>query len=133
MLIFKYDRSAVSANELVTIENCGIVVKLNDTEIKTIDKLEFALDEYGASFDDNDTDPIKDAKNMKEYKAKVSLEKTVKKGDTVVVYYNEGVGNITGAGKDSEAVKSLVVALIDTAEDAGWYKELAKNEYQPLF
>lgn len=134
-LLFKYDRSAAGAKELVAIEKCGIIVKLNDTKVTKIDKLEFALDEYGSSFDDKDKNPIKDEKNMKEYKAKVSIAKQVKKGDKVVVYYNEGVGTITGEGKEAEAVNSLVVSLVDTDEKVDYYKELVenKNEYQPLF
>lgn len=128
--MFKYDRSAAGAKEAVTIENCGIVVEINDTFVKMIDKLEFELDEYGAYFDGD-----KSENTRKEYKAKVSLYNKVQKGDNVVVYYNKGIGTITGEGKDAEAVKSLVVALIDTDEAVGYYKELADNkeEYQPLF
>ncbi|MDE7291846.1 MAG: hypothetical protein K2N58_07345, partial [Treponemataceae bacterium] len=137
MLVFKYNRSAAGAKELVIIENCGIVVKYNGTEIKTIDKLEFALDEYGAYFDGDRSEDTR-----KEYKIKVGIATKVKKGDTVVVEYKEGVGTITGEGKDAEAVKTLVVALIDTNEKAGYneetqeggyYKELAENVYRPLF
>ncbi|MBP3366356.1 MAG: hypothetical protein J6K96_05105 [Treponema sp.] len=130
VLMFKYDRSAAGAKEAVTIENCGIVVEINDTFVKMIDKLEFELDEYGAYFDGD-----KSENTRKEYKAKVSLYNKVQKGDNVVVYYNKGIGTITGEGKDAEAVKSLVVALIDTDEAVGYYKELADNkeEYQPLF
>lgn len=128
--MFKYDRSAAGAKEAVTIENCGIVVEINDTFVKMIDKLEFELDEYGAYFDGD-----KSENTRKEYKAKVSLYNKVQKGDNVVVYYNKGIGTITGEGKDAEAVKSLVVALIDTDEAVEYYKELADNkeEYQPLF
>lgn len=134
-LMFKYDRSAAGAKELVKIEDCGIVVKLNDNETKTISTLEFALDEYGASFSESDKNPIKDASNMKEYKAKMSLGKKVAKGDEVVVYYNKDVGTISGEGKDADAVKTLVVALIDTDEAVDYYKPLVTedNNYQPLF
>lgn len=134
-LMFKYDRSAAGAKELVKIEDCGIVVKLNDNETKTISTLEFALDEYGASFSESDKNPIKDASNMKEYKAKVSLGKKVAKGDEVVIYYNKDVGTISGEGKDADAVKTLVVALIDTDEAVDYYKPLVTedNNYQPLF
>ena len=133
MLSFSYNRSGVGAEELVTIEDCGIVVKLNGEEIKTIDTLEFELNEWGASFDNNDKDPIKDTKNMKEYHMTVSLGKKVEKDNTVVLYYNKGVGTITGEGKDAEAIKGLTVALIDTSEEAKYWTELAENEYQPLF
>ena len=134
-LVFQYTRSAAGAEELVAIEKCGIVVVLNGEFVKMIDKLNFALDEYGASFDDNDKEPIKDAKNMKDYKAKVSLGKKVNKDDTVVLYYNKGVGYITGSGKDADAVNTLMVALIDTDEDVDYYNPLVANDnnYQPLF
>ena len=132
-LVFQYTRSAAGAEELVAIEKCGIVVVLNGEFVKMIDKLNFALDEYGASFDDNDKEPIKDAKNMQEYHMTVSLGKKVEKDNTVVLYYNKGVGTITGEGKDAEAIKGLTVALIDTSEEAKYWTELAENEYQPLF
>ena len=135
VLSFSYNRSGVGAEELVTIEDCGIVVKLNGEEIKTIDTLEFELNEWGASFDNNDKDPISDTKNMQEYHMTVSLGKKVEKDNTVVLYYNKGVGTITGEGKDAEAIKGLTVALIDTSEEAKYWTELADGEekYQPLF
>lgn len=137
-LIFKYERSAADANELVTIENCGIVVEANDAFLKTIDKLEFALDEYGEIFnggEKNEDGKITDLKYAKDYKVKVSLGKQVKKGDKVVVYYNKGVGAITGEGKETDAFKTLVVSLIDTDEKVDYYKELVAEgkNYQPLF
>lgn len=132
-LMFKYDRSSAGKKEKVTIGNCGMVVEINGVSVKTIDKLEFELDEYGATFDDSDKNPINNEYNRKEYKIKVSLGKQVKKGDNVAVYYNKGVGTITGEGKDTEAVKTLVVALVDTDETVNYYKEIADKEFQPLF
>lgn len=127
VLMFKYDRSAAGAKEAVTIDNCGIVVEINGVSVKTVDKLEFELDEYGAYFDGD-----KSENTRKEYKLKVSLGKQVKKDDNVVVYYNKGIGTITGEGKDAEAVKTLVVALIDTDEAVKYYKEIANKEFQSL-
>ncbi len=51
------------------------------------------------------------------------------------MYYNEGVGTITGEGKDADAIKTLVVALIDTDEAVGYYKELVAEGkcFHPLF
>lgn len=135
MLIFQYKRSEAGAKELVKIEDCGITVKLNDKEIETISTLEFALDEYGESFSANDKDPIKNVDNMKDYKAKVSLGTKVSNGDEVVVHYDAGVCKLYGEGKDADAVKSLVVALIDTDEAVNYYKPLVAddNNYQSLF
>lgn len=136
VLLIKYDRSAAGADELIKITKAGLKVWKNGTEIKTFDTIEFALDEYGATFDDSDKDPIKNDNNKKEYKVKLSIGTTVAKGDSIKVKLDEKAF-IEAVGTAAANVKpeSVVVALIDKAESAGYYKELCENSnlYKPFF
>lgn len=135
VLLIKYDRSAAGADELIKITKAGLKVWKNGTEIKTFDTIEFALDEYGATFDDSDKDPIKNDNNKKEYKVKLSIGTTVAKGDSIKVKLDEKAF-IEAVGTAAANVKpeSVVVALIDKAESAGYYKELCENSdlYKPF-
>ena len=134
VLLIKYNRSAAGADELISISDAELKVWKNDTLIKTFDSISFALDNYGESFDDSDKNPIKNASNMKEYKVKLSIGTTVASGDNVKVEFTKGT--ISGAGKDKvKAGQDIVVALVDIAESAGWYKELCEksNEYKAIF
>lgn len=129
VLLIKYDRSAAGADELVKIENAEITVTKNGTALKTIDKIEFALDEYGSSFSGKNG-KITDSSDMKEYKAKISIGATVAAGDVIKVTFVKG--DITGAGSSKIKASDIQVALVDVAEAAGWYKELCENEYKPI-
>lgn len=134
VLLIKYNRSAAGADELISISDAELKVWKNDTLIKTFDSISFALDNYGASFDDSDKNPIKNASNMKEYKVKLPIETTVASGDNVKVEFTKGT--ISGAGKDKvKAGEDIVVALVDIAPTAGYYKELCANtnEYKAIF
>ena len=136
VLLIKYDRTAAGADELIKITKAGLKVWKNGTEIKTFDTIKFALDEYGATFDDSDKDPIKNDNNKKEYKVKLSIGTTVAAGDSIKIKLDEKAF-IEAIGKDAANVKpeSVVVALIDKAESAGYYKELCENSnlYKPFF
>ncbi|BDC97082.1 hypothetical protein [Treponema saccharophilum] len=129
VLLIKYDRSAAGAEELVTVENAEITVTKNGTALKTIDKIEFALDEYGSSFSGK-TGQLTDTSDRKEYKAKISIGATVAAGDVIKVTFVKG--DITGAGSSKIKASDIQVALVDVAEAAGWYKELCENEYKPI-
>ncbi|MBQ5537896.1 MAG: hypothetical protein IIU02_08320, partial [Treponema sp.] len=129
VLLIKYDRSAAGADELVTVENAEITVTKNGTALKTIGKIEFALDEYGSSFSGNEGE-ITDENDRKEYKAKISIGATVAAGDVIKVTFVKG--DITGAGSSKIKASDIQVALVDVAEAAGWYKELCENEYKPI-
>ena len=129
VLLIKYDRSAAGADELVTVENAEITVTKNGTALKTIGKIEFALDAYGSSFSGKEGE-IADENDRKEYKAKISIGATVAAGDVIKVTFVKG--DITGAGSSKIKASDIQVALVDVAEAAGWYKELCENEYKPI-
>ena len=134
VLLIKYNRSAAGADELISISDAELKVWKNDTLVKTFDSITFALDNYGESFDASDKNPIKNASNMKEYKVKLSIGTTVASGDNVKVEFTKGT--ISGAGKDKvKAGEDIVVALVDIAPTAGYYKELCANtnEYKAIF
>jgi len=129
VLLIKYDRSAAGTDELVKIENAEITVMKNGTALKTIGKIEFALDEYGSSFSGK-TGQLTDTSDRKEYKAKISIGAPVAAGDVIKVTFVKG--DITGAGSSKIKASDIQVALVDVAEAAGWYKELCENEYKPI-
>lgn len=133
VLLIKYNRSAAGADELISISDAELKVWKNDTLIKTFDSISFALDNYGASFS-GETGEITDKDDMKEYKVKLSIGTTVASGDNVKVEFTKGT--ISGAGKDKvKAGEDIVVALVDIAPTAGYYKELCANtnEYKAIF
>lgn len=128
----KYDRTAAGADEGIIIKNPNILVTLNGQAVampKTT--VEFPLDEYGSSFSGAEGQ-ITDENDRKEYKAKISLGKTLKVGDKVTFQFK--YGEIAGAGKGKIKASGIQVALIDTNEHAGngYYKELSATEYVPL-
>lgn len=139
VLLIKYDRSAAGADELIKVTNTDLTVKLNGTVIKTFDKINFALDEYGASFDDSDKNPIKNSANQKEYKDKLSIGKTVKKGDKVEVSFTRFVAEGSGLEAIGADPTKIQIALIDKNQNAGgkadsYYNELCKDgEYTSIF
>lgn len=135
MLILKYERSAVGAKEQVEIKG-KICIKVNGEVTVSYDSVTFELDEYGAVFDSNkkgSDGKITDMEFAKEYKANLSVKKQVKAGDTVTVLFKKD--EITGEGKDAEAIQGLMAALIDTDEAVGHYNALVEetNNYQPVF
>lgn len=137
VLLIKYDRSAAGADELIKVTNAGLKVWKNGTLIKTIDTIEFALDEYGSSFSNGGKapTPISDVNDMKEYKVKLSIGTTVAKDDTIKVKLDEkAVISLIGADAANVNPENVVVALIDKAESAGYYKELCENSdlYKPF-
>lgn len=129
VLFVKYDRSAKGADELVSISNAEFNIWKNDSLIKTYTTIEFALDEYGDSFSGTTVKPITDPADMKEYKVKLPIGGTVKKGDVIKVKLAKGT--ITGPGKAVVKPENILVALIDITAPA-YYKEIADKEYQPL-
>lgn len=131
VLLIKYDRSAAGANELITISDAELKVLVNGTVSKTYNSISFTLDEYGSSFSGK-TGQLTDKDDMKEYKTKLSIGKTVAANDTVKVQLTKGT--ISGAGKDKVNLGDVVVALVDIDPSAGYYKELCanENEYKSL-
>lgn len=126
IFIIKYDKIADDGvDESIKIKDAVIKASVNGTEVempKTT--LNFALDPYGAKFDDT--------QNLKEYKVKPSLNNTLKVGDTVT--FQLVSGEITGPGKDLIDLSTIVVSIIDSSAAANYYAELAdnENEYQTL-
>lgn len=137
VLLIKYDRTAAGKNELIKVTNAGLKVWKNGALIKTIDTIEFALDEYGSSFSNGGKapTPISDVNDMKEYKVKLSIGTTVAKGDTIKVKLDEKAF-IEAIGKDAANVnpESVVVALVDIDPSVNYYKELCENSdlYKPF-
>ena len=131
VLLIKYDRSAAGADELISISDAELKVLVNGEVSKTYNSISFTLDEYGSSFSGAST-PIADKNDMKEYKTKLSIGKTVVAKDTVKVQLTKGT--ISGAGKDKVNLGDVVVALVDIDPSAGYYKELCVNddEYKSL-
>lgn len=134
VLLVKYDRTAAGKAELIKVTNAGLKVWKNGKHIKTIDTIEFALDDYGASFS-GATGQISDENDMKEYKVKLSIGDTVAKGDIIKVKLDEKAF-IEAIGKDAANVnpESVVVALVDIDPSVNYYKELCENSdlYKPF-
>ena len=134
VLLVKYDRTAAGKAELIKVTNAGLKVWKNGALIKTIDTIEFALDDYGASFS-GATGQISDENDMKEYKVKLSIGDTVAVGDTIKVKLDEKAF-IEAIGKDAANVnpESVVVALVDIDPSVNYYKELCENSdlYKPF-
>lgn len=132
VLLIKYDRSKPGADELITVIEADLTVKKNGEVIETFEKIEFALDEYGSAFSsDSPSYPIGDKNDIKEYKAKLSIGKTVASGDTIVVSLTKC--KIDGTGIESFDPTKIVIALIDKSATVNYYKELCSEEYQPIF
>ena len=126
-IVFTYDRSANGAKEKITIKDCNIEVLFNGEKIKTINNLDFALNEYGDFMGDNAT----------QYQCKISIGKKVSPNDIVKVVFISKTGDVSGEGAESAKIDTLTVSLIDNDKDAGgednYYNELVENGYQKLF
>ncbi|MCR5217700.1 hypothetical protein [Treponema sp.] len=127
----KYDKPTDdTSDESIKIKDAVMTATVNGVEVEmSSSTLTFALDEYGAKFEES--------QNLKEYKVKPSLNQTLSVGDTVTFQLISG--EITGAGKNVVDLSSIVVALIDTNQNAGgvensYYAELSasEHEYQAL-
>ena len=128
MIFVKYDRSAYGAEEEVKVTDAELNLYIKDVKVKTYNEIVFALDEYGAGFDSRG--PIEDPKARKEYKAKLSVGKEVKSGDTVKIELVKASVVKVGAVSDKITLANLQFALIDTDPSVDYYKELAPNEEQ---
>lgn len=128
MIFVKYDRSAYGAEEEVKVTDAELNLYINDVKVKTYNEIVFALDEYGAGFDSRG--PIEDPKARKEYKAKLSVGKAVKSGETVKIELVKASVVKVGAASDKITLADLQFALIDTDPSVDYYKELAPNAEQ---
>ena len=128
MIFVKYDRSAYGAEEEVKVTDAELNLYINDVKVKTYNEIVFALDEYGAGFDSRG--PIEDPKARKEYKAKLSVGKEVKSGETVKIELVKASVVKVGAVSDKITLANLQFALIDTDPSVDYYKELAPKEEQ---
>lgn len=126
VLLIKYDRSSAGANEKITLNNVNLEVKIDNNPITMPTSLEFNLDENGSKFDANATG----TDNLKEYKIKLPLGVQLATNNVVTVQLKSS--NLSENSAQNVNLASIAVALIDTAESVGWYKELSDNEYQPL-
>lgn len=133
----KYDRTAAGAEELISITEADITIKKNGTVIKTIDKIEFALDEYGGAFEGAKKDPdgkiTSGEKDMKEYKVKLSIGETVAVGDKIEVSFTKCKVNTIGSASSSVKPTAIQVALVDIDPSVDYYKELSATEYLEIF
>lgn len=127
MIFVKYDRSAYGAEE-VKVTDAELNLYINDVKVKTYNEIVFALDEYGAEI--TSRGPISDPKAMKEYKAKLSVGKAVKSGETVKIELVKASVVKVGAASDKITLANLQFALIDTDPSVDYYKELAPNAEQ---
>lgn len=128
MIFVKYDRSAYGAEEEVKVTDAELNLYINDAKVKTYNEIVFALDEYGDEI--TSRGPISDPKAMKEYKAKLSVGKAVKSGETVKIELVKASVVKVGAASDKITLANLQFALIDTDESVKYYKELAPNAEQ---
>lgn len=128
MIFVKYDRSAYGAEEEVKVTDAELNLYINDEKVKTYNEIVFVLDEYGAEI--TSRGPIEDPKAMKEYKAKLSVGKAVKSGETVKIELVKASVVKVGAASDKITLANLQFALIDTDESVKYYKELAPNGEQ---
>ena len=128
MIFVKYDRSAYGAEEEVKVTDAELNLYINDVKVKTYNEIVFVLDEYGAEI--TSRGPIEDPKAMKEYKAKLSVGKAVKSGETVKIELVKASVVKVGAASGKITLADLQFALIDTDPSVDYYKELAQNEEQ---
>lgn len=128
MIFVKYDRSAYGAEEEVKVTDAELNLYINDVKVKTYNEIVFVLDEYGTEI--TSRGPIEDPKAMKEYKAKLSVGKAVKSGETVKIELVKASVVKVGAASDKITLANLQFALIDTDPSVDYYKELAPNAEQ---
>ena len=129
MIFVKYDRSAYGAEEEVKVTDAELNLYINDVKVKTYNEIVFALDEYGAEITSRGGQ-IEDPKARKEYKAKLSVGKAVKSGETVKIELVKASVVKVGAASDKITLADLQFALIDTDPSVDYYKELAPNAEQ---
>lgn len=129
MIFVKYDRSAYGAEEEVKVTDAELNLYINDVKVKTYNEIVFALDEYGDAITSRGG-PIEDPKARKEYKAKLSVGKAVKSGETVKIELVKASVVKVGAASGKITLADLQFALIDTDPSVGYYKELAPNTEQ---
>ena len=128
----KYDRSAVGAAEGINFSELNLEVIIGSETLTMPKEIRaFPLDEYGSGFDGapKDGGKITDANYMKEYKAKVSLNRKVTAGETVKVTLKS---TKIGGAVSAVNLGSIAIALIDTDASVAYYKELSSTEYVPL-
>ena len=135
MLIIKYDRQNKDQLKGMTLSDVNLAVTINGTNATMPTSLKFELDPY--SFLDNDAEKNADGtyKYPKEYKVKLPIGKKLVKGDVVKVKLNSAtVTNAEADFSEEDDIPTIVISLIDTAKDAGYYTELCPNnkEYQTL-
>lgn len=129
MIFVKYDRSAYGAEEEVKVTDAELNLYINDVKVKTYNEIVFALDEYGAEITSRGGQ-IEDPKARKEYKAKLSVGKAVKSGETVKIELVKASVVKVGAASGKITLANLQFALIDTDESVKYYKELAPKAEQ---
>ena len=129
MIFVKYDRSAYGAEEEVKVTDAELNLYINDVKVKTYNEIVFALDEYGAEITSRGGQ-IEDPKARKEYKAKLSVGKAVKSGETVKIELVKASVVKVGAASGKITLADLQFALIDTDPSVGYYKELAPKAEQ---
>lgn len=129
MIFVKYDRSAYGAEEEVKVTDAELNLYINDVKVKTYNEIVFVLDEYGAEITSRGGQ-IEDPKARKEYKAKLSVGKVVKSGETVKIELVKASVVKVGAASGKITLADLQFALIDTDPSVDYYKELAPNAEQ---
>ena len=129
MIFVKYDRSAYGAEEEVKVTDAELNLYINDVKVKTYNEIVFVLDEYGAEITSRGGQ-IEDPKARKEYKAKLSVGKAVKSGETVKIELVKASVVKVGAASGKITLADLQFALIDTDPSVDYYKELAPNAEQ---
>ena len=129
MIFVKYDRSAYGAEEEVKVTDAELNLYINDVKVKTYNEIVFVLDEYGAEITSRGG-KIEDPKARKEYKAKLSVGKAVKSGETVKIELVKASVVKVGAASGKITLADLQFALIDTDPSVGYYKELAPKAEQ---
>lgn len=129
MIFVKYDRSAYGAEEEVKVTDAELNLYINDVKVKTFNEIVFVLDEYGAEITSRGGQ-IEDPKARKEYKAKLSVGKAVKSGETVKIELVKASVVKVGAASGKITLADLQFALIDTDPSVDYYKELVPNAEQ---
>ena len=128
VLLLKYDRSAEGKKESISLSEVDLSITINGTAVSTPTELDFALDQYGAKFDDDASGDD----NLKEYKIKIPLGTQLAKDDVVKVKLNSAKLADKGEDATEDTANGIQAALIDGAAAVGYYKELAANEYVSL-
>lgn len=129
-LILKYDRTVVGAKEQISLVDVDLDVSYNGERIPVAETLTFELDEYSSLEEGYAGGAERRSAYQKEYKIKIPLNKKISVGGVLKVQLKEA--KVSGEGAEAVDLGGIVVAVIDSSEAAGWYKELSANEYIPL-